>query len=161
MTLKTQIENFASAVGADIKALQKKDVQFAERLDVLERQTQNAGGIDDNTPSNETSYSSNKVNALLTAQKEQLTQQIAQSGQAIKHEILDGADDAYDTLKEIADYIAQDKSTAVSLANSIASRVRFDEAQALTKEQQVQACQNIGIGDIDTDFVAIYNQAKS
>lgn len=162
MTLKTTLDQFGTAVGADIKALQLKDAELGDRLSVLSEQVKNASGIDDDTPSNEKGYSSNKVNALMTAQKDELTTAIAQSTQAIKNELLNGAAAEYDTLKEIGDYINEDKSTGASLATAIAHRVRYDEAQVLTPEQQKQALANLGLdGVLELDLVAVYRAAKS
>lgn len=41
----------------------------------------------------------------------------------------------------------------------VASGVRYDAAQTLTVEQQRRASQNIGVGDPETDFAAIYTTA--
>ena len=74
--------------------------------------------------------------------------------------LIAGAPTALDTLKEIADQLAADESVSAALTTAVNNRVRFDSVQTLTTEQKLQACQNIGIGNPDTDFVATYNAAK-
>ena len=39
-------------------------------------------------------------------------------------------------------------------------RVRVDESQMFTTAEQLMACTNIGIGDPDTDLLAVYIAAK-
>jgi hypothetical protein len=79
----------------------------------------------------------------------------------VKADILGGAGAAYDTLLEIQQMIVGDEATAAALATAVNNRVRFDAAQTLTPAQILQACQNIGIGDPDTDFLTAYNTAKA
>ena len=43
--------------------------------------------------------------------------------------LVDGAPEAYDTLKEIADYIADDKNAATAITKSLASKVSFEEVK--------------------------------
>lgn len=70
-----------------------------------------------------------------------------------------GVSTALDTLKEIATYIEADDSLGVSLSTAITKRVRFDDVQTLTTNEKLQACTNIGIGNPDTDLVAVFNAA--
>ena len=42
---------------------------------------------------------------------------------AVKDELIDGAPDTYDTLKEIADYIAEDKTGAAAMNEAIAGKL--------------------------------------
>lgn len=62
--------------------------------------------------------------------------------------LINGADGAHDTLKELADQI-------VALAQADNGLLSFTAAQALTAPQQLQGCNNLGIGDPATDFVAV------
>jgi len=89
------------------------------------------------------------------------SQKIQQMLDALKANILDGAPAAFDTLKEIAAYIEQDKTGAAAMATSINNRLRFDEAQTLTVPQKKQACLNLGLDDPATDYLALYNAAKA
>jgi len=85
----------------------------------------------------------------------------------VKQDILGGVPSAaFDTLKEIADYIANDQTAAGNIVNALGLRVRVDQAQTFTAEQKSTARVNIGalgidlIGDPDTDFLLIYNTAR-
>ena len=71
--------------------------------------------------------------------------------------VVGGAPATFDTLKEIADYIETDKSGASAMATSINNRLRFDEQQTLTEQQQGNVLGALGL--TDTDFVSEYNTA--
>ena len=94
-----------------------------------------------------TTYSSNKIVSLLDA---------------LKTEILGGADAAYDTLVEIQQLLQNGTSGLDALLAAVNNRVRFDAAQLLTVAEQLQARSNIGavaatdVGNTDTDFVAVF-----
>lgn len=49
---------------------------------------------------------------------------------AVKDELIDGAPDTYDTLKEIADYIAEDKTGAAAMNEAIAGKLGKTETAA-------------------------------
>ncbi len=86
---------------------------------------------------------------------------ILEAKNALKDELIGGAGAAFDTLKELADLFDNNPNFATELSTALNNRVRFDDVQTLTAIQKTQACNNIGIGDPDTDFVAIYNAAKA
>lgn len=71
--------------------------------------------------------------------------------------VVGGAPETFNTLKEIADYIETDKSGASAMATSINNRLRFDEQQTLTADQQANVLGALGL--TDTDFVSEYNKA--
>ena len=81
---------------------------------------------------------------------------------ALKTEILGGADAAYDTLVEIQQLLQNGTSGLDALLAAVNNRVRFDAAQSLTVAEQLQARSNIGavaatdVGNTDTDFVAVF-----
>lgn len=86
----------------------------------------------------------------------------------VKQDILGGLPaTAFDTIKEIADYIASDQTAMSGLVTGLANRVRFDAAQTLTSGEQAQARANIGalstveIGNPDTDYLAVYTTSKT
>lgn len=85
---------------------------------------------------------------------------IISSLQQLKQEILDGAPGSFDTLKEIADYLAANDNSVNDILVDIGNRVRYDAAQTLTSEQQLTACTNIGINDYAVDLASIYATAK-
>ncbi len=84
---------------------------------------------------------------------------------ALKADLLGGADAAFDTLKELQDALLNDQNGIAALLTAVDKRVRFDAAQSLTAIEQQQARQNIGavavfdIGNFDTDFVAAFEAA--
>ncbi len=103
--------------------------------------------IDDAQITTTSTYSSNKIVSLLDA---------------LKAEILGGADAAYDTLVEIQQLLQNGTSGLDALLAAVNNRVRFDAAQSLTVAEQLQARSNIGavaatdVGNTDTDFVAVF-----
>ncbi len=106
--------------------------------------------IDDGQIATTSTYSSSKIVTLLDA---------------LKAEILGGADAAYDTLVEIQQLLQNGTSGLDALLAAVNNRVRFDAAQTLTAPEQAQARSNIGavaavdIGNTDTDFVAVFEGA--
>ena len=48
-----------------------------------------------------------------------------------------------------------------TLAEQMGKRVRVDENQTFTVEEQAQGCANLGIGNPDTDLLAVYIAAKA
>lgn len=143
-------------------------------------QAQLVGGvahIDDSQVSASSTYSSQKISSEITAAK-----------QAVKDEILGGAGAAYDTLKELADLIDENKDAIDALEQIANNHVRYDQKQTLTDEQKTQARSNIGaasatdltalqstvsgnttkidelttaVGDTEADFVAVFETALS
>ncbi len=101
--------------------------------------------IDDNATDTAHAWSASKIQAAINS---------AISG------IVAGASSAYDTLLEIETKLTSDDSAISGLLAAVGNRVRYDAAQTLTAGQQTQACTNLGIGDPDTDLLAIYNTAK-
>ncbi|WP_127447739.1 hypothetical protein [Veillonella sp. 3310] len=71
--------------------------------------------------------------------------------------VVGGAPATFDTLKEIADYIETDKTGASAMATSINNRLRFDEQQSLSEQQQGNVLGALGLGDVD--LVAEYTTA--
>ncbi|WP_374338567.1 hypothetical protein [Leeia sp.] len=106
--------------------------------------------IDDGQVATTSTYSSSKIVSLLDA---------------LKAEILGGADAAYDTLVEIQQLLQNGTSGLDALLAAVNNRVRFDAAQTLTAPEQAQARSNIGavaasdVGNTDTDFVAVFEGA--
>lgn len=163
MKLTQRVALLAQAMGVDIKLLTGKVGNLANltttqkgslvaALNELRTAVASASGIDDSAASTSKGYSSSKVEALIAAAITQLT---------------NAAPAALDTLKELADAIANDPNYAATITTALSNRVRFDAAQVLTAEQQKQARDNIGaygeeqVGDTDHDFVADYNAAKA
>lgn len=72
---------------------------------------------------------------------------------------IDGAPGALDTLNELAAALGDDASFSTTVTTALGNRLRYDAAQSLTTPQQLQACQNIGVGDPQTNFVTTFNAA--
>ena len=71
--------------------------------------------------------------------------------------VVGGAPATFDTLKEIADYIETDKTGASAMAESINKRLRVDEQQTLSEQEQANVLGALGFTDMD--FVTAYNTA--
>jgi len=106
--------------------------------------------INDSSVSTTTTYSSDKITKVLA-------EQITLAKQAVKDELINGAPGTYDTLKEIADYIAQDKDALAAITNALNNKLSVDSFTTLNQEQK-----NIilnALGYVDTDFVAVFRAA--
>ena len=161
MSLQTQLNSFVLRVAEEFNTVKGRTgtltllsttdkSSLVAAINELKSAIVAAAAIDDSQVSTSTTYSSNKVVTLLDA---------------LKADILGGADPAYDTLLELQQALQNDQTGIAALIAAIDKRVRFDAAQTLTVPEQTQARSNIGavaatdIGDTDTDFVAIFNAA--
>ncbi|WP_280192163.1 hypothetical protein [Delftia sp. PS-11] len=177
MSLETRIVAMAQAMGADVKALTLAQgslsalnttakTSLVAAINELVALMGSAGvAIDDQAGNGSTgvTWSADKIFDSIEAAK-----------LALKNELVNGAGTALDTLKELADALGNDPSFATNVATSIASRLRFDEAQVLTNQQKQTARDNIGaaaasdltalttaVGNTNRDFVADYVAAKA
>lgn len=79
--------------------------------------------------------------------------------------IVDGAPVAFDTLKEISDYISGNDTAVGAITTALANRVRVDAAQAFTEPEKLQARSNIDvyskteIGNPETNLVSVFEAA--
>ena len=161
MSLATRIESLVIRVAQEFNDVRAKAGNLANltttdksnlvaAINELKAAVVSSAVIDDAHIAATTTYSSNKIVSLLDA---------------LKTEILGGADAAYDTLVEIQQLLQDGTSGLDALLAAVNNRVRFDAAQTLTVIEQQQARSNIGavaltaIGDADTDFVAVFEGA--
>ncbi|MDR1889650.1 MAG: hypothetical protein LBQ81_09785 [Zoogloeaceae bacterium] len=167
MSTQTRITAVAEAIGGDIKTLLAAQGALAnltttakgnlvaalnELKGLIDGLSSGSAGIDDaaTTPAN--TWSASKI---------------AESIATAVDNLVNGAPDALDTLKELADYLDNNETLGTSLVAAIGNRVRYDAAQAIDTTGQAQARANIGaaaaadVGDTDHDFVADYNAAKA
>ena len=161
MSLTTRIESLVIRVAQEFNDVRAKTGNLANltttdksslvaAINELKAAVVSATAIDDAQVSAATTYSSTKIVTLLDA---------------LKSEILGGADAAYDTLVEIQQLLQSGTNGLDALLAAVNLRVRFDAAQTLTVPEQAQARANIGavsatdIGNADTDFVAIFDAA--
>lgn len=142
MKLVERITLVVKEIGKDIKVLKGR---------VLALETNGTGGTVDETAV------TNKVSEQITALKGELPTLVTPTINAEIAKVVGGAPATFDTLKEIADYIESDKTGASAMAESINNRLRIDEQQTLTEQQQSNVLGALGL--TDTDFVSVYNTA--
>lgn len=142
MKLVERITLVVKEIGKDIKALKG-------RVLLLESNVRN-GAVDEIAVTN-------KVTEKITALKGELPTLVTPTINAEIAKVVGGAPDAFNTLKEIADYIEQDKTGASAMAESINKRLRVDEQQTLSEQEQANVLGALGL--TDTDFVSAYNTA--
>lgn len=164
MSLETKVIAMAQAIGADIKLLTAK-VGDLTSLPTTAKGSLVAAIIELHgligTGGVEIDDAAGNGDTGVTWSADKIFDSIELAKQAVKDSILDGAGAALDTLKELADALNNDPNFSTTIATQISNRVRYDAAQTLTTAQRLQACQNIGIGDPEADFVAAYNTAKA
>lgn len=76
-------------------------------------------------------------------------------------ELLGSAPEEYNTLKEIADYIASDKTVGEGIVAKLANCLRLDEVMVLSEQQRTNVETTLNLGTVDTDFTAAFNAALS
>lgn len=118
-SLESRVSEFAARTGQEIKKVRGEVAKKVE--------------IDDAQASATKTYSSQKVDSQITAAK-----------QSVKNDLLGGAGEAYDTLKELADALVTNKDAITALQQIAQGHVQFDKAQSLNDEQKKQARANIG-----------------
>lgn len=157
MSLQIVLQNLAPRIATECKALRTMVSGNAADLSSLTTTAKGnlvlainevkalagaAANINDATTAVASTWSSQKINDYVAMQV---------AG------ILGGASAAYDTLQEIQLALQSDDSDIASIMTALGNRLRFDAAQTLTTPQKAQACANIGVGDPETDFVAVFN----
>lgn len=146
-SLESRVSEFAARTGQEIKKVRGEIATSNTAAEALtQRVAANEGAItniqsevakkveiDDAQASATKTYSSQKVDSQITAAK-----------QSVKNDLLGGAGEAYDTLKELADALVTNKDAITALQQIAQGHVQFDKAQALNDEQKKQARENIG-----------------
>ena len=161
MSLATRIESLVIRVAQEFNDVRAKTGNLANltttdksnlvaAINELKAAVVSSSEINDANIAISSTYSSSKIVTLLDA---------------LKSEILGGADAAYDTLLEIQQLLQNGTTGLDALLAAVNNRVRFDTAQTLSAPEQAQARSNIGavavsdVGDTDTDFVAVFEGA--
>lgn len=142
MKLVERITLVVKEIGKDIKALKGR---------VLTLETNSTGSTVDET------VVTNKVTEQINTLKGELPTLVTPTINAEIAKVVGGAPATFDTLKEMADYIESDKTGASAMAESINKRLRVDEQQSLTEQEQSNVLGALGL--TDTDFVSVYNTA--
>lgn len=127
-----EIAEKADGGGTAVTALTKRVDTAETKITAAETALAKKVEIDDTKAAGTTTYSSSKVEDVVTAAK-----------QAVKNDILGGAGEAYDTLKELADLITTNKDAIAALQQIAGNHVRYDGDQTLTEAQKTQARKNI------------------
>lgn len=161
MSLQTQLHSFVLRAAQEFNAVTAKIGSLASlsttdktnlvaAINELKTAVSASTSINDAAVTTTSTYSSSKIVGLLDA---------------LKAEILGGADAAYDTLLEIQQALQTGETAATALLDAVNKRVRYDAAQTLTAAEQTQARGNIGaiaasdVGDTTFDFVAAFEGA--
>lgn len=146
-SLESRVSEFAARTGQEIKkvrgeiatgntaaeALTQRVAANESAITNLQSEVAKKVEIDDAQASATKTYSSQKVDSQITAAK-----------QSVKNDLLGGAGEAYDTLKELADALVTNKDAITALQQIAQGHVQFDKAQSLNDEQKKQARANIG-----------------
>ena len=136
-TLQTNLDALVTQIGTDMGLVQD---DIAAALAAIAALPSVASLINDAAGAGVTNktWSADKI---VTELANTITNAVSQA----KTEIVDGAPVAWDTLQEIAVYIAADQTQAAAILLALDKRVRFDAAQALSAAEQEQAQANIGV----------------
>lgn len=165
MTQEARITAFIQAVGTDIKAILANEGSLTgltttakgslvAAINEIKAALAGISSIDDALTSGTTkTYSIDKIKSSI---------------QQLKTDLLGGVPaTAFDTLKEIADYIGTDATATSGLVTAIGKRLSVEGVQSFTLAEKLQARQNIDaygsieLGNPDTNLVTIYTAAKA
>ncbi|VWX31576.1 conserved hypothetical protein [Moraxellaceae bacterium 17A] len=156
-TQQQRITELAQAIAQDIKELKSTQglldslpttskTSLVDAINELYLAISNSTGVDDSAENAISTWSSSKI-------RESINTAIS--------ELVNGSGSTLDTLKELADALDNDANFAATLAEQMGKRVRVDAAQTFTVAEQAQGCANLGIGNPDTDLLAVYTTAKA
>lgn len=158
MSLQTQLHSLVLRLAQEFNKVQQRtgslaDLNTADKSSLVAAINELLGsattalGIDDDNLSATSTFSSNKIVTLLDE---------------LKSSLLGGADEAFDTLLELQQALQNDQSGLAAVLAALDHRLRVDEAQTLTPEEQAIARSNIGaaavedLGDTTVDWVAVF-----
>lgn len=164
MTMETRLIALAQAIGADVKILRDRQGDLTSLSTTAKGNLVaaineifalvGAGGVQIND-------SAGNGDTGVTWSADKIFDTIELAKAAVKSDLIGGASAALDTFKELQDALGNDPTFAATISTALTKRVRIDAVQTLTTAERLQACQNIGIGDPEADFVAAYNTAKA
>jgi hypothetical protein len=164
MTMETRLIALAQAIGADVKNLRDKQGDLTSLSTTAKGSLVaainevvalvGAGGVQIND-------AAGNGDTGVTWSADRIFDAIELAKAAVKSDLIGGASAALDTFKELQDALGNDPTFAATISTALTKRVRIDAVQTLTTAERLQACQNIGIGDPEADFVAAYNTAKA
>lgn len=158
MSLETGIIALAEAIGTDVKSLTLKIGDLSQLTTTAKSNLVDA--INEATTSGSSGAIIDDAAGLGDTDVTWSADKTVTAIQAAVDALVDGAPAALDTLNKLAAALGNDENLAQTMITQINNRVRFDEAQVLTAEQQLAACTNIGVGDPTRNFVGDYAAAK-
>lgn len=150
MKLVERITLVVKEIGKDIKGLKGRVLA----LETHHEEHAGASAVDE---SQVQSAVESKVTESINTLKGELATLVTPTITAEINKVVGGAPETFNTLKEIADYIEQDKTGASAMTTAVNNRLRFDEQQTLSTEQQTNVLNSLGLTEVD--FVAEYNTA--
>lgn len=161
MSLQTQLTALTQAIASDIKALNGSQGNLSNLTTTDKSSLVNAIiELKNSLNSVDLTALISDVTTSSTTKTWSINKITAQINSAISA-LVNGAPTALDTLNELATAIQNDQTGIGALTTAIGNRIQFDASRSLTSAQQVQACNNIGVGDPTTNFVNIYTTAKA
>lgn len=163
MSLQTRLTAVVGQIATDIKALKAADgditaltttnkTSLVAAVNELKTALSSAGVAIDDTAGNgatTVTWSADKIHDIVETAKV-----------TVKNELIAGAPTALDTLQELSNALNNDPNFATTLASTLNNKVDFSQAQTLTATQKKQACNNIGIGDPETDLLGTYTSTR-
>ena len=158
MSLETGIIALAEAVGMDVKALNLKIGDLSQLTTTAKSNLVDA--INEAATSGSSGATIDDAAGLGDTTVTWSADKTVTAIQSAVDALVDGAPAALDTLNKLAAALGNDENLAQTMITQINNRVRFDEAQVLTAEQQLTACTNIGVGNPTRNFAADYAAAK-
>ena len=162
--LKTLLEEFIVFLGGDIKKLKAEDTKLQGHISAIEASLTKIGDLTTLTTTEKTSLvkAINELKASIGAFNTSTDENAVNLLIDNKiNALVNNAPEALNTLKEIADKLQADETTATALAGSVSKKVDFSSAQTLSTEQQKQAQENIGLGDLTTlNLIDTYTTAR-
>lgn len=159
-TLAQRIIDLATAVGGDVKTLTVNQGQLASLSTTSKTNLVSAINEIYTALGNKINDAAGDGNLTETWSANKIFDTVEAAKLAVKNELTNGAAAALDTLGELAAALGSDPNFASTIATELGNRVRYDAIQTLTALQKTQACDNIGIGEPDSNFVTSYTAAK-
>lgn len=172
MSLDTNLQNLATALGADVKAVRQWINGNLADLSTLTTTTKASlvaaiNEVDSAVDALSSAEGGATINdaAASTTQvwsSQKTTTEISTAVSAL----VDSAPATMDTLNEISAALQDDPNVITAIQNGLAQRVAVT-AQTFTGPEKTQALANIGavaaadVGNTATDYVAVYNTAKA
>lgn len=160
MSLTQELDNTFAAIGADVGLLKTllnggaadltaltttSKTSLVSALNSLKDEVEAASAIDDTGTSTASTWSSSEIATRINTAVSALVA---------------GAPTALDTLSELSAALNDNPTVITSILNAQALRVSVASNQTFTTAQKLQACNNIDVGDPNTNFLSTYTTAR-